>query len=167
MNAPRPFVIHFLAVAIIVAAATTCAIEHAAAAGNDRSPSAIDAGHLLPADRMTQWQPGLTGAGGIPARSTICATINPGNGAADDTARIQAAINVCPAGEVVQLSAGTFLVNDGHYLRLNKGITLRGAGPGKTILAKTNGAKPFQSDGQRKTFTADRGRRGAVFRKRG
>ena len=88
--------------------------------------------HLLPADRATRWQPGMMGAGGIPARSTICATINPGSGAADDTARIQAAINVCPAGEVVQLSAGTFLINDGHYLRLNKGITLRGAGPGKT-----------------------------------
>ena len=28
---------------------------------------------------------------------------------------------------------------------INKGITLRGAGPGKTTLAKTNGAKPFQS----------------------
>ena len=64
---------------------------------------------------------------------------------ADDTARIQAAINVCPAGQVVQLSAGTFLINDGHYLRVNKGITLRGAGPGQTIVAKTNGAKPFQS----------------------
>ena len=28
---------------------------------------------------------------------------------------------------------------------INKGITLRGAGPGKTTLAKTNGAKPFRS----------------------
>ena len=45
---------------------------------------------------------------------------------------------------MVQLSAGTFLINGGNYLLINKGITLRGAGPGKTTLAKTNGAKPFQ-----------------------
>jgi hypothetical protein len=44
----------------------------------------------------------------------------------------------------VQLSAGTFVVNGGNYLLLNKGITLRGAGPGRTILAKTDGAKPLK-----------------------
>jgi hypothetical protein len=62
----------------------------------------------------------------------------------DDTNQIQAAIDNCPPGQVVQLSAGTFLVNSGNYLLINKGITLRGAGPGKTTLAKTDGAKPFQ-----------------------
>ena len=33
---------------------------------------------FLPADRATRWQPGMMGAGGIPARSTICATLNSG-----------------------------------------------------------------------------------------
>jgi hypothetical protein len=130
---------------IAAAIAMTCEPVRGVAAGGDPSVPAIDASSILPADRATRWQPGMMGSGGIPARSTICATINPGNAAADDTARIQAAINVCPAGEVVQLAAGTFLINDGRYLRVNKGITLRGAGPGKTIVAKTNGAKPFQS----------------------
>ncbi|MBL8565388.1 MAG: hypothetical protein JNM89_06705 [Hyphomicrobiaceae bacterium] len=62
----------------------------------------------------------------------------------DDAARIQSAIDRCPDGEVVQLSKGTFLINDGHFLLIHKGITLRGAGPGETVLAKTDGAKPMQ-----------------------
>ena len=84
------------------------------------------------------------GVGGIPARSKVCATLPPQGGGLDDTARVQAAINACPAGQVVQLDAGTFLINSGNFLLVNKGITLRGAGPGRTILAKTNGARPFQ-----------------------
>ncbi len=91
----------------------------------------------------------MRGVGGIPARSTVCATLSP-SGTQDDTARIQGSINTCPVGQVVQLTAGTFLINSGHYLVINKGITLRGAGPGKTTLAKTNGAKPFQSAVRRK-----------------
>jgi hypothetical protein len=43
---------------------------------------------------------------------------------------------------VVQLSAGTFLAN--NYLIIPRGITLRGAGAGVTILRKTNGAKMNQ-----------------------
>jgi hypothetical protein len=46
-------------------------------------------------------------------------------------------------GQVVLLSAGTFTVN--NFLLINKGITLRGAGGGVTILNKTNGAKPRSS----------------------
>jgi hypothetical protein len=45
---------------------------------------------------------------------------------------------------VVQLAAGAFIINSGNFLLINKGITLRGAGPDQTTLAKTNGAKPFQ-----------------------
>ncbi len=94
---------------------------------------------LLPADRMTVWNPGVTG--GIPARMTVCRTVSPPAG--DATSTIQAAIDACPAGQVVQLSAGTFTIGStGGYVLLNKGITLRGAGPGQTTLQKTNGAKP-------------------------
>jgi Pectate lyase superfamily protein len=151
MNAtatPRPSFISVFITAMGAAVVTTCVAGVAAGAGNQAAPTevaTIDASSVLPADRATRWQPGMMGSGGIPLRSTICSTLSPGDKTTDDTARIQAAINVCPAGQVVQLSAGTFLINDGHYLRLNKGITLRGAGPGKTILAKTNGAQPFQS----------------------
>ena len=45
---------------------------------------------------------------------------------------------------MVQLAAGAFIINSGNFLLINKGITLRGAGPDQTTLAKTNGAKPFQ-----------------------
>ena len=108
------------------------------------SPVGINSSALLSADRTTTWSPGLMGVGGIPVRSTICSTLSPDGGGLDDTARIQGAINACPVGQVVQLTAGTFLINGGHYLLINKGVTLRGAGPGKTTLAKTDGAKPFR-----------------------
>jgi hypothetical protein len=95
----------------------------------------------LPPDRATVWNPGV--AGGIPVRATVCRTVNaPASGDAGDL--LQAAIDACPVGQVVQLSAGTFTINGGRYLLVNKGITLRGAGPGTTILQKTDGAKPGQ-----------------------
>jgi hypothetical protein len=106
-------------------------------------PGSIDPSSFLPADRATTWNPGMMALGGIPVRSTICARLTPLGGALDDTAQIQAAINACPPGQVVQLAAGTFIINTGNFLLVNKGITLRGAGPGQTTLAKTNGAKPY------------------------
>ncbi len=51
--------------------------------------------------------------GGIPNRTTICSTINAatyGNGTSDATGGIQTALNGCPSGQVVSLSAGTFLI---------------------------------------------------------
>src|SRR5436190_15596874 len=70
---------------------------------------------LIPADRITIWNPGLNSVGGIPNRTTIFTTINAatyGNGAADATAAIQTAINNCPVGQVVMLSSGTFTINN-------------------------------------------------------
>jgi hypothetical protein len=101
---------------------------------------------ILPSDRATAWNPGLMSVSGIPNRTTINATVQAstfGNGAQDASAGIQAAIDACIAGQVVKLSAGTFTVN--NYILINKGITLRGAGPGSTILQKTNGARPRTS----------------------
>ena len=91
---------------------------------------------LIPPDSLTTWAPGVRG---IPTRTRVCATVNAatyGNGGNDASAGIQAAVNACPVGEVVQLSAGTFTVN--NRILINKGITLRGAGPGLTTLQKTN-----------------------------
>ena len=96
---------------------------------------------IVPYEGRTTWAPGVQS--GIPARTTVCATLKAsefGNGRQEASAAIQAAINSCPLGRTVALSAGTFLMN--HYVLLNKGITLRGAGPGQTKLVKTNGAKP-------------------------
>lgn len=98
----------------------------------------------LPTDRATRWKPGVTYNGGLPDRNTVCATIDAaahGNGTKDATAAIQSAIDKCPRGQVVQLSAGTFRIDSGNIIMLNKGITLRGAGAGSTILQKTDGAK--------------------------
>ena len=69
----------------------------------------------------------------MPARTTVCATVNAasyGNGSPDATAGIQAAIEACPVGQVVQLSAGTFSRAEPPF-SINKGIVLRGAGPAR------------------------------------
>jgi hypothetical protein len=75
--------------------------------------------------------------GGIPNRTTICATLSPSGG--DDSAAIQAKLDSCPSGQVVMLNPGVFTVN--NYLLVHSSITLRGSGAGTTILKKTNGAK--------------------------
>jgi hypothetical protein len=143
--------IYILAIVLIAAAGLACSgAGRSAAAGSEAevaSPTAgIDPSAFLSADRATTWNPGMMGVGGIPVRSKICSTLSPRGGELDDTAQVQAAINKCPAGQIVQLEAGTFTINGGNFLLINKGITLRGAGPGRTTLAKTNGAKPFQPD---------------------
>jgi hypothetical protein len=99
---------------------------------------------LLPPDRdaTANWQmAGMLSVGGIPKRTTVCATVSPLGSGQDDTADIQNAINACPLGQVVSLSAGTFTIAEGNYVLLNKGITLRGAGTGVTTLERTDGAQ--------------------------
>ena len=103
----------------------------------------VTAGPAL-ADRAAAWNPGLNSAGGIPTRSMACSTVSPLGSRQDDTTRIQNAVNACPVGQVVQLTAGTFIINGGNFVLINKGITLRGAGPGVTTLQKTDGAVPGQ-----------------------
>jgi hypothetical protein len=94
---------------------------------------------ILPPDRATTWNPGLTAVGGIPTRTTVCATLAPRGAGLDDTPQIQGAINACPAGQVVQLAAGTFNIQSGP-IRLNKSnITLRGSGPTQTTLLAPDG----------------------------
>jgi hypothetical protein len=102
------------------------------------SPGTTGTTGVLPPERGTLWNPGIPG--GIPARTTVCATINAstyGNGLSDATPGIQAAIDACPDGQVVQLSAGDFSVDGSYPITINKGIVLRGAGPSATKLKKT------------------------------
>lgn len=97
---------------------------------------------LLQPGRSTVWNPGMTSVGGIPARNTIYATIaaaSYGNGTVDAAAGIQAVLNACPAGQVVLLGPGNFLVND--ILLISTAITLRGSGATQTILTKGNGVR--------------------------
>jgi hypothetical protein len=96
------------------------------------------ASEIMPADRRIAWNPGIPG--GIPARTTVCATVHAStyrDGSADATSGIQAAIDACPAGQVVQLSAGDFRIDGEDPLTIHKGIVLRGAGPRATKLRKT------------------------------
>ncbi len=128
-----------------------CASEPSAAPGNEpksAAPAIDDSRAFLPADRATLWNPGMRGVGGIPDRSTVCATVTP-SGTQDDTARIQGSINACPVGQVVQLTAGTFLINSGRYLLINKGITLRGAGPGQDHAGEDQRRQAVPERGQR------------------
>jgi len=97
----------------------------------------------IPPDRTTTWNPGILadtqlgmplGDDGLPTRTTVCATVNPGG-------NIQAAIDACPDGQVVQLAAGTFTV--ANTITLTHGVVLRGTGsegaPTGTTIVKQNG----------------------------
>jgi hypothetical protein len=84
--------------------------------------------------RAIDWsQAGVVG--GIPARTMVCATLNPGATAA----QINAAITACPSGQVVSLAAGAYAISDDGIV-MKSGVTLRGAGADKTLLTftKTN-----------------------------
>jgi hypothetical protein len=76
---------------------------------------------------------GLIPIGGIPNRTTQCGTtVNPTGVTPpaynDDAHAIQTAINNCTAGQVVKLGAGTFQLDRGETIQVNKSITLRGTG---------------------------------------
>src|SRR5262249_22333330 len=60
-------------------------------------------GGLLPPDRnaSANWQmAGMLSVGGIPKRTTVCATVRPRGGGNDDTTTIQNAIDACPPDQV-------------------------------------------------------------------
>ncbi|HYD16679.1 MAG TPA: glycosyl hydrolase family 28-related protein [Candidatus Nanoarchaeia archaeon] len=82
---------------------------------------------ILAADRASDWS--IAGAGVIPSRSTICTTLSPGATAA----QINTAIANCPANQVVYLNAGTYNLSSGLLIKRDN-VTLRGAGPSRTIL---------------------------------
>jgi hypothetical protein len=69
--------------------------------------------------------------GGIPPRTTLCATLNPGA----TTAQINSAISACPAGQTVFLNAGSYSLTASINLKNN--VTLRGAGADQTLLTFT------------------------------
>src|SRR6185503_18610015 len=88
----------------------------------------------IAASRRIDWsQAGVSG--GIPNRSTICATLNPGATAA----QINSAIAACPAGQVVKLNAGTYSLSSGIDFNARSNVTVRGDGPDRTFLVFTGG----------------------------
>ena len=100
---------------------------------------------VLPSARAQQWSGILDPSravdwsnagvkGGIPTRTTICATLNPGA----TTTQINSAIASCPANQVVFLSAGTYGGLTGILFNSKNNVTLRGAGADQTFLIFTS-----------------------------
>ena len=80
---------------------------------------------------------GLMSVGGIPNRTTIFKTLSPSG--SDDTSQIQAALDACPADQVVQLTAGVFRITGSGLSFTTPNCTLRGAGPGQQKNTGNNG----------------------------
>ncbi len=86
---------------------------------------------IIDPKRAIDWSTaGVTG--GIPNRTTICSTLNPGA----TVAQINNALNACPSGQVVFLSAGSYSLSGTINMRSN--VTLRGAGANQTKLTFTS-----------------------------
>jgi hypothetical protein len=85
---------------------------------------------LLAPNRSIDWS--SAGAGVIPARTTICATLSSGA----SMASVQSAIASCPAGQTVLLGSGTYSTASSLILTTSN-VTLRGAGPKLTKLVFT------------------------------
>jgi hypothetical protein len=89
---------------------------------------------VVAASRSIDWsQAGVPG--GIPNRTTICATFNPGATAA----QINGALKTCTNG-VVNLTAGTYNITGIYFGGGTSNVTLRGAGADKTFLIFTGSA---------------------------
>ncbi len=86
---------------------------------------------ILDPSRAVDWsQAGIPG--GIPARTTQCgSTINAYSGSATT---INNAIAACPAGQFVNLGAGTFNLTSGINFGTTNNVTLRGQGANSTFL---------------------------------
>ena len=92
---------------------------------------------MIDPSRRIDWEGHAGVPGGIPHRETICARIDAttyGNGTTDASAAIQSAIESCPEKQVVYLPAGTYLLSSPVSFGFADRVTLRGAGPGLTIL---------------------------------
>jgi len=93
---------------------------------------------ILSSSRAVDWT-NVGIPGGIPNRTTICATLNPGATAT----QINSAIASCPAGQVVFLNAGTYNLSSGILFSNKSNVTLRGAGADQTKLVFTGGVSCF------------------------
>jgi hypothetical protein len=90
---------------------------------------------IIAPSRAIDWsQAGVPG--GIPVRTTICASIAPEGSSSAPVAPtdVNAAIASCPAGEVVYLQPGNFYFSSGIDFANHSNVTLRGAGADQTLL---------------------------------
>ncbi len=81
--------------------------------------------------RATDWANPQRGVrGGIPPRTTVCATLNPGA----SVSQINTAISACPSDQTVFLSAGTYNLTGMITFGSKSNVTLRGAGADRTLV---------------------------------
>ena len=98
--------------------------------GGGSAGGTLWAGIIDPARAIDWSKAGVQG--GIPNRTSVCATLNPGA----TGAQINSAINACPGGQVVMLNAGTYNIGDAGIV-MKSDVTLRGAGADQTQLIFT------------------------------
>lgn len=98
-------------------------------------------------DASANWKnAGLAVIGGIPTRSTVCATVTPSGvtppGSGDDATRWAMAVAACTtAGQVLQVNGMLQIAMSELPLSITSSITLRGVG------SCTNGASPYCPSG--------------------
>jgi hypothetical protein len=84
---------------------------------------------VIDASRRIDWSNAGV-VGGIPTRTTICATLNPG-ATADD---INSALAGCPPNQVVYLNPGAYILSSAISFVGRHNVTLRGAGADLTRI---------------------------------
>src|SRR6266480_1696681 len=108
-------------------------------------------GEIIPSNRRMIWQGNVGVQGGIPNRTKIFVNVkttsNPryrctGDGVINDAPALQAALNACPAGEVVYVPTSTYRIATPVDAKVSN-KTLRGDGMGKTIFLLTDGKGRF------------------------
>jgi len=122
--------------------------------------SRADISDIIPPDRMITWSRDTVGVpGGIVYRTNIFCNVRvriPGtnivavaDGVTDDSPALQAALNLCPSGQVIYIPAGVYECNEGLSIKTSC-VTIRGDGMGKTVLnvGCTNATTAFLTVGQ-------------------
>jgi hypothetical protein len=101
-------------------------------------PAEVSAQHwsgIIHPSRATNWTTAGVN-GGIPNRTQVCATLNPGA----SVSQINSAISSCPSGQVVFLNAGTYNLSGMVNFGSKSNVTLRGAGANRTLLVFSGGS---------------------------
>ena len=126
--------------AVVLLAGTIVGLGPRLAISADAQPQKLPGSDIIPAERLTDWRPGVTVGvpGGIPTdrNKLIDVTKEPYNadntGATDAHEAIQKAVGDAKDKDVVYLPAGTYRMDLG--VRLKSNITVRGDGPDKTVI---------------------------------
>ncbi|HZZ14348.1 MAG TPA: glycosyl hydrolase family 28-related protein, partial [Candidatus Sulfotelmatobacter sp.] len=97
---------------------------------------------IIPGGRTPPWDSNIGVPGGIPLNRAIYVNVvdlgaDP-SGINDSSAIIQGAVDNCPQDQVVYIPEGTFRLGTLLHVQNYQGITVRGAGMGRTTLFGPN-----------------------------